>query len=806
MLEGFDNVKKISVEAAERDGSTVVIVSAFKGITDALLQVGESAEHGHQETIRQQFESIRAAHLRQIAKCIQNEEKAAEVAADVAAHTKELHRKLESCLDLEVLPAHIKDLIASFGERLSALILAASLQADGVDAEFVDARELVKTNDRFGNASVDFEKTNKKIQQHFAGPRKKVSVVTGFIGSNNMGKTTTLGRGGSDYSAAIFAAALGAEEIQIWKETNGVESADPRLVHGTKTVPHMTYAEMHELAVAGAKVVHPPTMRPAEENNIPIRVLNTFEPQHPGTLIDGKENGESSDVKAVSSVKDVAIITVEGSGLHEGPGIARRVFESTEKAGANVLMISQAVSENSICFAVPKSQAEKARIELSKMFAAEMEAGAVSVEVEPDHVIIAAVGENMKGHAGVSSRLFTTLNNSGVSAHMIAQGANELNISVAIPKADLRKALQVVHDEFILSDRKIVNLYLVGPGRVGKEILRRLGAQRGAHLERNGVEFRLAGVINSTRMMVTNNGGIPLEEWEQQLSDAEEADLEEFMSSILKNNLPHSIVVDTTASEAPVKHYEALLTKSVAVVTANKKAFSGSMQRYNDIKAAAKEGNTVIGYETNVGAALPVIGPLRDAIEGGDEVKRIDGMLSGTLGYIFSSFDGSKPFSEVVYDAYKLGYTEPNPADDLNLSDVARKIVILAREAGAQLELSEVEITPILSPECLKAQDTETFFAELKKSDEQFDKLYRAAVAEGKRLRVIERYENGEASISLMMIGPDHSAYHLSGPKNVVEYTTRDHENGWQVSGAGAGIEVTASGVIADLVKAAKHT
>lgn len=804
MLEGFENVKKICAETAERDGSVLVVVSAFKNVTNALTRLGEMAEQGEDEQLRKSFNRLKEDHFELIEQRITNSEERDPVKKIVQGYFQELEDLLDGCRKIRVLPPKIHDALKSFGERISALVLTASLLSDGQQAMKVDAISLVRTDENYGNASVDFETTNRSITEYFQNLKERIFIVTGFIGSVPDGSITTLGRGASDYTAAIFAAALGAEEIQLWKETDGVLSADPKNVNGVKTVPHLTREEMRALAVAGAKIVHPPAVRPAEKRNIPIRVFNTFNPSHPGTLIDHEKNGESL-VKVLSSLNNVTIITISGSAIHEGAGVDQRVATSTAKAGANVLMKSQA-NEDSICFVVSTEQADRAVEELSKTFADEIKDDSVSIESEPDHAILAVVGEGMKDRAGVSARLFTTLAKSGVSAHMIAQDAHELCISVAIPQADLKKALQVVHDRFIL-DRKIVNLYLVGPGRVGREILKRIQDQKIPHLERNGVEFRLAGVINSARMLITGNGGIPLEEWEQQLNEAEEADLKKFIDRIVENNLPHSIMVDCTASNAPVGFYTSLLEKSVALVTPNKRALSGPMDQYRAIKKAAKTGNTVIGYETNVGAALPVIGPLRDAIEGGDEVLRIDGMLSGTLGYIFSVFDGTKPFSEVVREAFEKGYTEPNPADDLNLSDVVRKIVILARETGAALEREEVVVDPILSEACLRAKNVEEFFAELKKMDTHFLELYRMAQQEGKRLRVIERFENGKASIRLMMVDAEHPAYHLEGSKNLVAYTTRDYEgNTWEVRGAGAGIGVTANGVIADIMKAAKQS
>jgi len=804
MLEGFENVKKISVETSEIDGSVMVVVSAFKGVTDTLLRLGRMAEQGEGGQMEELFDRLKTMHFDLLKRWVQSSDEQVPAIKIVEGYFRELEERLDGCRKIQVLPEKIKDIILSFGEKISAVVLTASLLSDGKRATKVDAMNLIRTNDKYGNAEVIFESTNKAISNYFRNSREGIYVVTGFIGSAPDGSITTLGRGGSDYTAAIFAAALNAEEIQLWKETDGVLSADPKKVNGVKSVPHLTQEEMRALAVAGAKIVHPPAVRPAEKKNIPIKVFNTFNPSHPGTLIDHEKNGESL-VKVVSSLNHVSIITISGSAIHEGAGVDQRVATSTAKAGANVLMKSQA-NEDSICFVVSTEQEARAVEELSKTFASEIKDDAVLIESESDHAILAVVGEGMKDRAGVSARLFTTLAKSGVSAHMIAQDAHELCISVAVPQSDLSKALQVVHDRFVL-DRKIINLYLVGPGRVGKEILKRIQEQKGPHLERNGVEFRLAGVINSSRMLIAGNGGIHLEAWEQELKEGEEADLQEFVRRIVENNLPHSIMVDCTASDSPVSFYPRVLEKSVAVVTPNKRALSGPTDQYREIKKAAKSGNTIMGYETNVGAALPVIGPLRDAIEGGDEVIRIDGMLSGTLGYIFSVFDGTKPFSEVVREAYEKGYTEPNPADDLNLSDVARKIVILARETGAILEREEVEINSILPDACLQAKNVEEFFAELKKVDDHFLGLHRTAKQEGKRLRVIERFENGKASIRLMMVGPEHPAFHLEGSKNLVAYTTRDYEgNTWEVRGAGAGIGVTANGVIADIMKAAKQS
>lgn len=815
MRDGFKKVKEITAEAAARDGSVVVVVSAFKEVTDRLLKLGVLAGggEGKEGQVQAEFESLKKMHLNIVRENISDGESQIAAATQVESLFLELRKKLDGCLSLGELSLKTKDHIAGFGERLSALILSAALQSEGQESDFVDARELVKTNTNYSDAEVDTQQTYKLIAQRLGGTRKKISVVTGFIGSAPDGSTTTLGRGGSDYTAALFAAALKSggtdvEEIQVWKETNGVESADPNMVHGTKTIPHLTYDEMGELAGAGAKVLYRPAVHPAEEQHIPVRVLNTFNRKHSGTLIDDQKNGDTEAVKAVSSVKDIAIITVKGSYVHKGPGVAERVFASTARAQANVTMISQDVSQNSICFAVSKDHEAAAMVELKKAFAKEMntEDGkkpTVEIRSEPDHVIIAVVGESMAGQPGVSARFFNTLSDSGVNVRMIAQGANELNISVAIPKADLQKSLQVVHDEFIHADRKIVYLYIIGPGRVGKETIKRLIAERENHLNENEVEFRIAGVINSSRMLMMVNGGIPFESWEEDLQQGEQADLQEFVRRIFKNNLPHSIVIDTSASEAPVEFYEALLKKRVRIVTANKKAASGPLKRWQKIKKAAKRGNAM-KYGTNVAAGLGVIDVIQNAREGGNRIKKIEGAFSGTLGFIFSNFDGKRPFSQVVREAYEKEYTEPNPADDLNLSDVARKIVILAREAGAELELSDVNITPLLSEECLKAENVEIFFKELKKHDEKFAKLHSEAASRGEKLRVVAEYdESGKATIELISVGPKHATFGLEGTDNLVKVITPDRPAGSIYQGAGAGTGPTASGVVSDLIKAA---
>lgn len=805
MDKGFKQVKNIAVEAAARDGSTIVVVSAFKGVTDRLIALGINAKDGKKDEVQTELDSLKGLHLEKLEEFVPDLELQATTRAEIEACFQELSVLTGGCSAIRVLPPKTKDQIVGSGEWLSGIIFDASLRSDGSDSEFVDARELVRTNDRYGDAVVDEKETDLRISKYFAANRRNISVVTGFRGSAPDGSTTTLGRGGSDSTAALIAAATNARELQLYKEVDGVLSADPKNVDGTISVEKLSYGEMRALAVAGAKVIHPPSALPVERKKIPVRVLNVFNPSHPGTLINAEKNKEEREVKVVSSLNNVTIITIGGSAIHEGAGVDDRVTGSTTRAGANVLMKTQA-NEDSITVVVSNDDAEKAMAELTKEFANESGRDAVSIECEPNHAILAVVGAGMKDRAGVSARLFTTLAKSGVSVHVIAQDAKELCIAVAIPQEDLRNALQVVHDEFVL-EQKVVSFIVIGPGRVGREVVTRIAALREEHLKHHGVQFRLVGIIGSTRMIISANGGIPFESWEKELEEhGEAADFENFVDRFLDRNDPHRVALETSASQAPVEYYKVLAEENVGIVTANKKSLTGTMGEYEEIFDAVREGNTTFAYGATVGAGLGAIDKIRNDRQGGDVVQSIEGMLSGTLGYIFSNFNGTRPFSEVVMDAFKNDLTEPNPADDLSLADVRRKLLILAREAGANLEESDIRIITFLSDACLSAQNAEEFFRELKKEDDQMGRRYQEADAEGKRLRVIARYEPGKSSIELVKVGPNHPAYSLSGPKNLIAATTRDRPDGWSISGAGAGIKVTSSAVIAGLVQVAKNS
>jgi bifunctional aspartokinase / homoserine dehydrogenase 1 len=802
--EKIRNVLDIISETLKKNKKIAVVFSAFQGITDELIQISMLASTGNNK-YHELFKNLEQRHL-STAKDLISVKKQSNILANIKLNINELDDVIHGVYLVKELSPRTLDFILSFGERLSAYIISNALIDKGIANEFLDSRKLVRTDNNFGNSKVDFEITIKQIKNYFK-KHSQLQVITGFIGSTVNNETTTLGRGGSDYTAAIFGAALNVSEIQIWTDVDGVMTADPRKVKNAFSLPHITYEEAMELSHFGAKVIHPPTIQPAFNKKIPIIIKNTFNPDFNGTTISNKSNSNKFTIKGLSSIDNISLIRIQGSGMIGVSGIAKRIFSALAEMKINVILISQASSEHSLCIAVLPQFAQLAKQSIKEEFKLEIFENLVNEPIVENNVsIVAVVGENMRNYPGISGKVFQALGRNGINVVAIAQGSSELNISTVISREHESKALNALHDSLFLSKEKSVNIFLVGTGLIGGTLLKQINNQIDYLSKEFGLEFKIVGLANSRKMLI-NREGIDVKKWNDDLNTkGSNTNLEEFIDNIKKLDLSNSVFIDCTASKLVVEKYPKILSSNISIVTPNKIANSISYDFYLKLKMLALKHNVKFLYETNVGAGLPIIGTLKDLVSSGDEIQKIEGILSGTLSFIFNSFSKDKPFSDVVKLAKEKGYTEPDPREDLSGMDVARKLLILAREAGLTLELKDIKIEKILPPEVEKAKSVDEFFSKLKKHDDDFECMREKAAAKGNLFRYIASLENGKAKISMQEVNTDHPFYFLSGIDNVIAFTTKyNQERPVVVKGPGAGAEVTASGVFADIIRAARY-
>lgn len=791
-------VQRIIADKLNTSPRLVVVVSALGGITDMLLDTAKMAENGN-EAYRENLDEIYYRH-RKTAEALFD----SETVKPYLAFLKEHHRNLENVYNgiflIRELSPRVLDFVAAHGELLSSYMVAKYLQQTHPETQFVDSREVIVTNSDFTHAKVNFEATDANIARFFA--QGNLFVMGGFIAANEKGVTTTLGRGGSDYTAAIIGAGLNADEIEIWTDVDGVMTADPRKVKKAFSLPQMTYEEAMEMSHFGAKVIHPPTVQPALDKKIPLRILNTFNPSHAGTLITTHALPDDHPVKGVSSIGDVAIVSVEGSGLKGMAGMAGRLFSALARHRVNVILITQASSEYSICFAIRPDAAHAARLAIEEEFAYELRAKLLDEpHIETQLSVVAVIGANMKNSIGVAGKMFNALAKNGINIRAIAQGSSELNISAVVGKVSEKKAINALHDAFFLSNTKTANVFLVGVGLIGETLLQQIARQYAYLQDRLLLDIKLVGIANTKKMLFDMEGIAPKEAKSRLLTEGENANLSDFVAKIQQANLPNSIFIDCTASLLPVKEYETLLESSISIVTPNKIANSGSMDTYLKYRYLSHKYGGKFLYETNVGAGLPVIGTLKGLMQSGDEVQRIEAVLSGSLSFIFNNFVGDVAFSDIVAQAQQKGFTEPDPRDDLSGRDVARKVLILSREIGNIIELTDIDIENILPQPCIDAPDVPAFFGALRAADAHFSQMRNAAAAEDKVLRFIATITPQGATVRLQTVGADNPFYALSGSDNMIVFTTaRYNDRPLVVKGPGAGAEVTAAGIFAELI------
>ncbi|HLM58393.1 MAG TPA: bifunctional aspartate kinase/homoserine dehydrogenase I [Pyrinomonadaceae bacterium] len=800
-------VGRILAEAGREGARTAVVVSAMSGVTDALLGLADAAA-SRDESYVAALRALEERHVRTLDGLGLDGARQRSLTETLAADFRDIAEVLRGVWIARLGSGRIREFVSGYGELWSAQFLDAHLAASGLSSDWLDARRVLTVETGARAVGVDWEHSAERLRAWRAAEGgARVVVVTGYVASTREGVATTLKRNGSDFSASIFAALLGADSITIWTDVDGVLSADPRRVPDALVIPELSYQEAAELAYFGAKVVHPNTMAPAISRSIPIFIKNTFRPDAPGTRIAGRAQGGGHGgglVRGFATVEDMALVNVEGTGMIGVPGVAHKLFGALGAAGVSVVMISQASSEHSICFAVPARQAELTKRTVLHAFAGEVQRGEVhSVESAGDCCILAMVGEGMIERLGVAGKFFSALGRAGINVRAIAQGSSERNISAVIEQREATKALRAVHSAFYLSSQT-VSVGLVGAGLIGGTFLDQLRARLERLRAERGIDLRVRGVMTSRRMLL-EDGQVDLARWREDLAEkSSDADLERFISHVHAPHLPHAVVIDATASAELPRSYEDWLTRGLNIITPNKKGNSGPLTRYRRLRETARRTGRYFLYETNVGAGLPVIHTLRDLLETGDRVKRVEGVLSGTLSFIFNSLDGTRPFSDIVRDAHARGFTEPDPREDLSGVDVARKLIILAREMGLEVEMEDVHVESLV-PEDLRAATPEEYMASLSRHDGAMAELLRGAHERREVLRYVGAIEeDGRVSAALRAYPFDHPFANLRGGDNVVSFrTARYDEQPMIVRGPGAGPEVTAAGVFSDLLRLA---
>lgn len=795
-------VAKTVLQFAKKD-STIAVFSAFGGVTNDLLQMAEQAAK-EDISYKEAFIQNEERHLQVIKELIP-----IKVQSGILSKVKTEFNRLETLYEgvylLNELSDKTKHVISGFGEILSSLIIAEYFKTFDLELSYVDARDLIVAKNANEKVQVNYSLTNHKITAYFSSNKNQLFVTPGFISRNEQGVQSTLGRGGSDFTAAIFAGALDVKKVHIYTDVNGMYTANPTIVPHAYPLNEISYEEAMELSHFGAKVLYPPTLHPLIDKNIEIHIKNTFQPEQPGTRVTNSSKQNFRSVTGITHIDGIKLINIEGSGMVGVPGFSKRLFESLFLANINVVLITQASSEHSICIAVKNEEAEIAKEVIDEAFQAEISMRKIKpVDIEGEVAIVALVGDRMRSHHGLSGRMFNALGNNNINIRAIAQGSSERNISTVIAKKDVTKALNALHEQFFEVPSKELNLFITGVGNVGGKLIEQLKKQESYLLEKLRLKIRVLGISNS-RKMLFNEDGIDLDTWDQALENGDNADLQKFFENVSVLNLRNSIFVDNTASPVVSSNYKNYLANSISVVTCNKIACSDDLENYQELQSLAREYGASFLYETNVGAGLPIIDTLKNLMASGDSIHKIQAVLSGSLNFVFNNYDTSKDFYKIVEKAMEEGFTEPDPKIDLSGVDVARKILILARESGLELELGDIENESFLSEESLNSKDNATFFEILKNDESKFAAIYESAIRNDAQLKYVAQLEDGKAKVGLQEVQSDHPFYNLGGSDNIVLFfTDRYREQPLIVKGAGAGADVTASGIFADIIRIGK--
>ena len=785
------------------DARIGVVVSAMGGMTDALINLALAAEQDD-PVYEQALQAIGERYAATARELIDGDRLVAVLDA-WSKDSEDVIDVLRAIALVKSAPQRSRDVVAGYGEIWSARLLAAYLaqQSSQRGGRWIDAREIVTVAETELGPTVLWDASQAKFDNLVSTEFEGIAVITGFIAADEEGLQTTLGRNGSDHSAAIFAALSKADDLSIWTDVDGVMSADPNRVPEAQVIDRLTYNEAMELAYFGAKVIHPQTLGPAVRNGIPVTIRSSLNPSHPGSRIEAAAASNDS-IKGITAIGGMALVNLEGAGMIGVPGTADRLFAAIKAAGVSVTLISQASSEHSICIAVPQDVAERARDVVREAFQEELASGQIqSVDITNSQSIVAVVGDGMEGTPGIAARFFGTLGRAGVNIRAIAQGSSERNISAVVDSEEATKALRAVHSGFYLS-QKTISIGLIGTGVVGGALLRQIEKQADRLAEQFNLDLRVRAIARSQKMLLGDRR-IDIGGWEDDFeTSAVETDLEAFEAHVNPEHLPHAVIIDCTASEHIAAKYADWLARGIHVITPNKKAFSGDFDAYRALQSAADKGSSHYFYETTAGAALPIISTLCDLIYTGDDVRSIRGIFSGTLAYLFNVYDGSKPFSEIVREAKDNGYTEPDPRDDLSGMDVARKLTILARELGKGIEIGDFPVKSLV-PEALQDCPLDEFMAKLHEYDDEMASLYEEAAASGRKLRYIATLDaDGNASVGLEAVDSEHPFSNINLTDNIVQFETERYSaNPLVIQGPGAGPEVTAAGVFADLLRLA---
>ena len=790
------------------DQNIIVVVSALSGITNLLDEMAQMACKGN-DNYKIHLPNIEERHLGIISSFI-SINKQSEIISFLKSNLNDLEALLESIYNLKELTSKSHSKITSYGEILSSFLINEVLKNSGINSSLKDARELIFTSEVNEKEVINHSKSQAQTNSILSKVSSKVTLVPGFIASDKDGNITTLGRGGSDYTAALLANYIDATSLEIWTDVSGMFTAHPKLVAQAQPIPKLSYQEAMELSHFGAKVIFPPTLQPIIEKKIPLLIKNTFDSNAAGTIINlngtNKENN-GSIVKGVSHIENVALISLEGSGMIGIPGFSKRLFECLSLKQINIIMITQASSEHSICLGVRSEDAEIAKKVIDEHFTFEISLNKVAPAVlESNMTNIAVVGDRMKDHQGISGKLFSSLGANNINIRAIAQGASERNISIIITKKNTQKALNTIHESFFEEQSKELNLFITGVGNVGGKLIEQINNQKAYLLEHLRLKIRVIALSNSKKMLL-NNEHIELDNWKEQLEKSSvNADREVFFNYIKTLNLRNSIFVDNTANEKIANEYVRYLAHNIGVVTCNKIACASSLMNYSDLKKTARKFGTPFLFETNVGAGLPVIDTLNNLIASGDKILKIQAILSGSLNFVFNNFTRETLFKNIVQKAQEEGYTEPDPKIDLSGIDVARKILILARESGFPLELEHISNKSFLPQDVLNTTSNEAFYKMINKYEEHFQAILAKADEKGARLKYVAQLENGKASVGLQEIQSNHDFYNLEGSDNIILFYTKRYKNQpLMVKGAGAGAEVTAAGIFGDIIRIGKR-
>ena len=801
------NIQKV-IEIVKNESlseNVIVVVSAIGGITDSLLAAAYKAVEKNKK-YKVDFESLRSKHVEIIDGLLSEE--AHQITLDIVLnHLSKLEKILDGIYLINEMSPKTTDKLLSFGELLSSLIIFETMKLQDLNIQLKNSQNLIVTNSNFTNAAVNFEETNENIVTYFRNNDKIITILPGFISKSELGEITTLGRGGSDYTAAIIAAAMDVNVLEIWTDVSGMFTTNPKAVKNAKPIQKLSYLEAIELSHFGAKVLYPPTVLPVLSKQIPLLIKNTLAPEDKGTLITHLvKNRNSNPIKGISNINNIALLTLQGNGMVGIPGFSKRLFETLAREKINIIIATQASSEHSICIGVSDKESTLAKHVIDKEFENEISLFKIDpLVVEANLSIIAVVGDQMKSHQGISGKMFSTLGRNNVNIRAIAQGASERNISAVIAESDVKKALNCLHECFFETENKQINLFISGVGNVGKSLINQIKQQNKYIKSTLNLKLNVIGLSNSKKMNFYKNG-IDLNNWESFLNKGNKSDPIDFFEFIKYLNLRNSIFVDITASELVASSYAQYLKQSIAVVACNKIACSSKIENYLELKQLSHKYNVPFLFETNVGAGLPVIDTLKHLVNSGDKINSIHAILSGSLNFIFNNFNKNNTFHEVVKQAQKEGYTEPDPRIDLSGVDVARKLLILVRESGETINMNAIENDTFLTKKCMTAISVEDFFGNLKSEEAHFQKLLSSAESNQCQLKYVAEYKNGVAKVGLKEIPEGHPFYNLEGKDNIVMfYTNRYNDQPMIIKGAGAGSEVTASGLFADIVRISKN-